>query len=151
MIDNEIIMTLEMNFTFEQVRVNEMWIVCFGSQGLRVYNWQQELFWKWEKEEEVSCLHLEPTRLIFSTPVGKVGFYNFYDSKLQEVQAIKETFSMEISVLSLPKLPTKNSRSTHVVTQTSASTKCYAWATGGRWPCSVSPSRTGTTPPRWPT
>ncbi len=34
-------MTLEMNFTYEKVEKNELWIVCYGSQGLRTYNWQQ--------------------------------------------------------------------------------------------------------------
>ena len=46
-VGNEVIMSLEMNFSFEQVKLNDMWIVCFGRQGIRIYNWLQELFWKW--------------------------------------------------------------------------------------------------------
>jgi len=40
-IDEEIVVGLEMNFSFENIEVNEIWIVCFGLSGLRVYNWQQ--------------------------------------------------------------------------------------------------------------
>ena len=79
-VDSEIVMSLEMNFSFEQVKVNDMWIVCFGLQGLRIYNWLQEKFWKWEKEE-VCFVHLEPTRMIFSTPSGKVCFFNMLSSR----------------------------------------------------------------------
>jgi len=42
-------MNLEMNFSFEHVQLNDMWIVCYGQQGLRVYNWLQEPFWGWNK------------------------------------------------------------------------------------------------------
>lgn len=127
-ISNEVVLNLEMNFTFEQVRVNDLWIVCFGSQGLRTYNWQQNLYWKWEKQE-VHCVYLEPTRIVFSTPSGKLCFYSFLDEKLQEVQAIKEASSMEITVCRLPRLPSRFYRSTPVFIQTKPNTEFYAWET----------------------
>jgi hypothetical protein len=130
-IGDEIVLNLEMNFTFEQVKVNDLWIVCFGTQGLRVYNWQQLLHWKWEKEE-VNAVYLEPSRTIFSTPSGKLCFYSFYDTKLQEIQAIKEASSMEMTVCSLPRLPSRSYRSNALLIETKASTAFYAWATAKR-------------------
>jgi hypothetical protein len=110
-INGEVVTTLEMNFSFEKVKLNDMWIVCYGQKGIKVYNWLQELFWKWEKEEVVDA-HLEPTRLIFSTPSGKVCFANLLNGRSEEVHAIKDCSSMEVKVLPMPRLPSRHSKST---------------------------------------
>jgi hypothetical protein len=48
---------------------------------------------------------LEPTRLIFATPTGKICFYSFFNQKLQEIQAFSGVSDLQMKVLMLPRLP----------------------------------------------
>jgi hypothetical protein len=44
------LLELEINFYYNHVEVNDIWIACFGTKGLRIYNWQLEQCWQWERE-----------------------------------------------------------------------------------------------------
>ena len=60
-------------------------------------------------------VHIEPTRLIFATPSGKVCFYSFYDGKMQETQAIRDCSVMHVRIICLPRLPCRDPKSTDVL------------------------------------
>jgi hypothetical protein len=36
----ENLLELEINFEYSQVEANDIWIACYGTKGLRIYNWQ---------------------------------------------------------------------------------------------------------------
>jgi hypothetical protein len=44
----ELLLELEVDWNFKRVETTEMWIACIGVQGIRIYNWQLELCWRWE-------------------------------------------------------------------------------------------------------
>ena len=63
--------------------------------------------------EEVNDVYIEPTRMIFSTPSGKLCFYSFFDRKFHEYFVFKEGCDMKIKVAMLPRLPSQYDRSNH--------------------------------------
>ena len=56
-IGNEFLMDIEINFQFQKFECNQLWIACFGVKGLKIYDWQMQLYWSWEKNE-VNYVHL---------------------------------------------------------------------------------------------
>lgn len=97
-------MDVLVRFDYSHVVSNEMWVACFGSKGIKIYNWEMTEQWSWLKDE-VRQLYLEVTRLIFSTPCGKLYFYSFLDRKIEELVVFEETCDMKIRVAPLPRLP----------------------------------------------
>lgn len=39
-IGNEYIMDILVRFDYSHIVSNEMWVACFGSKGIKIYNWE---------------------------------------------------------------------------------------------------------------
>jgi hypothetical protein len=103
-IGSELLMELQVHFEYSHTATNEIWVACFGCSGIKVYSWQLVEHWAW-LDGEVKEVLLEPTRLIFSTPTGRLYFYSFLDRQLREEVVFSGVCDMKMKTVSLPRLP----------------------------------------------
>lgn len=80
-IGNQAMRPIEINFEYSQIKMNELFIACYGMNRLKVFNWQMEEIWDANKNEIVSSIYLEPTLIIYATSNGKIFLYSFFDQK----------------------------------------------------------------------